>query len=463
MRFLSAAVVTVAAVFSLAAADVSAAESMNQLLQQTENVGKARAQEEASLAADFNNATPEDQKKMLKQALDDVDAAKAQQKSLSEESSANELQVNKLTDQLHEQAKSLGVNEIFGLAKQVAGDLSTTLDQSMITAQFAPGSPERSRADFLSSFSSEKSMPTTAQLERFWKEIQLEMVEDAKVLRFKANVIQPDGNSEPATVVRIGPFIAMSEGKYLSYKPDLKSLIMLPRQPPSKFLAAARRLENAKSGYVPAVVDSTRGVLLSLYVQRPTWFERINQGEAVDYVIIAVFLIGAVAFIFQLFYLIFMRLGVGWQLSHLDTPKKNNPLGRVLLAFKGDPNTIEDDADIAELRISEAVLHEVPKLERFQSLLRLAVAAGPLLGLIGTVVGMIITFQSIVEAGTGDPRLMAHGIGTAMIATVLGLACAIPLLFANAGLASLSRTMIQILDEQSAGLLAESLERRRNA
>ena len=112
---------------------------------------------------------------------------------------------------------------------------------------------------------------------------------------------------------------------------------------------------------------------------------------------------------------------------------KSNPLGRVLLAFRGDGKRIEN-AELAELRISEAVLREVPRLERFQSFLRLAVAAGPLLGLIGTVIGMIITFRAIVASGTSDPRLMAHGIGQAMIATVLGLGIAIPLLFINAGL-----------------------------
>jgi biopolymer transport protein ExbB len=156
-------------------------------------------------------------------------------------------------------------------------------------------------------------------------------------------------------------------------------------------------------------------------------------------------------------------MAVSRQLKNLDNPTPNNPLGRVLLAFKGDKSRIEQDADVAELRISEAVLREVPKLERFQAFLRLAVAAGPLLGLIGTVVGMIITFQSITESGSSDPKLMATGIGQAMIATVLGLGIAIPLLFANALLNSLSRTVVQILDEQSAGMLAESIEKQRRA
>ena len=122
-----------------------------------------------------------------------------------------------------------------------------------------------------------------------------------------------------------------------------------------------------------------------------------------------------------------------------------------------------EDSDVAELRITEAVLREVPKLERFQAFLRLCVAAGPLLGLIGTVVGMILTFQSITESGSSDPKLMANGIGVAMIATVLGLFVAISLLFANALLNSLSRGVVQILDEQSAGMLAESIEKQKRA
>ena len=142
--------------------------------------------------------------------------------------------------------------------------------------------------------------------------------------------------------------------------------------------------------------------------------------------------------VFQAVYLIVTRFAVSAQFRNLNQPTKNNPLGRVLLAFRGDGKRIEN-AELAELRISEAVLREVPRLERFQSFLRLAVAAGPLLGLIGTVIGMIITFRAIVASGTSDPRLMADGIGQAMIATVLGLGIAIPLLFINAGLASLSR------------------------
>ena len=200
-----------------------------------------------------------------------------------------------------------------------------------------------------------------------------------------------------------------------------------------------------------------------MIVQRPSLIERIEKGEAVGYVIIAVGVIGVVLAFYQTLFLVRTRRAVRRQLSQLDQPRSDNPLGRVLTSVQADPESIEEDAEVVELRISEAVLREVPRLERFQAFLRLAVAAGPLLGLIGTVIGMIITFQSITESGSSDPRLMANGIGQAMIATVLGLGIAVPLLFINAGLASMSRQVVQILDEQSTGLLAESLERARDA
>ena len=260
-------------------------------------------------------------------------------------------------------------------------------------------------------------------------------------------------------IVVIGGFLAVSDGRYLNYLPSVGKLGVLSRQPTGDLPKLAASLESAESGHVPAAVDPSRGALLSLIVQRPSVMERIEHGEAVGYVIIVVGVIASVLAVYQAAFLFRTRRAVKRQLADIANPRDDNPLGRVLTSFRADPTSIEEDAELAELRISEAVLREVPRLERFQPFLRLAVAAGPLLGLIGTVIGMIITFQSITESGSSDPRLMANGISQAMIATVLGLGIAIPLLFVNAGLASMSRSVVQILDEQSTGMLAESLER----
>ena len=458
-------VITLVAVFASALfAPAQAAATLDDLLQETRTIRDDENRMAESRVTQFNSAAAADQDRLMREATLQRDTRAASAKTLSDQYSNNEIRINELNGQLRDKANELGVGELFGLARQVATDVTSVLSQSLITAQLRPAAGDDNRERFLRRFAESKTVPTPAELERLWLEIQREMTESGKVARFNAEIVQPNGNKANAQVIRIGPFTAIADGDYLGYLPTLQSLNVLPRQPTGEIVDAAERLRETSSGYVPMVIDPARGVLLAMYVERPNLLERINAGDVtVAYTILVVGAVGALAFIFQLFYLIFVRLSLGKQLNNLNTPTRDNPLGRVLLAFKGDPKRIEEDADVAELRISEAVLHEVPKLERFQALLRLTVAAGPLLGLIGTVVGMIMTFQSITETGSSDPKLMAAGIGTAMIATVLGLGIAIPLLFANALLNSLSRGMVQILEERSAGLLAESIEKRRRA
>ena len=82
-----------------------------------------------------------------------------------------------------------------------------------------------------------------------------------------------------------------------------------------------------------------------------------------------------------------------------------------------------------------------------------------LLGLLGTVTGMIATFQSITLFGTGDPKLMAGGISQALITTVLGLIAAIPLLLLHNFVATRSKDLVQILEERSAGMVASRAEK----
>jgi biopolymer transport protein ExbB len=427
-----------------------AVQSLDELLEQTRNTRARQAQAHAEREAEFL-ANRDRQAALLAEALREREAAEARSKRLSAEFDANETRLTELDALLTQRLGSLG--ELFGVVRQVAGDGTAVLYSSLLSAQY----PKRD--EFFADLGRAKSLPSIEQLERLWFEIQREMTESGRVARFPSRIVDANGVPADAEVVRIGGFVAMSSGRYLNYLPSVGSLGVLARQPDSGLTDLARTLQGTRSGYVTAAVDPSRGVLLTMIVQRPDWRERIEKGEAVGYVIISVGVLGALLALYQAGYLLRTRMAVRRQLTRLDRPASDNPLGRVLTAINPDPNSIEADAEVVELRISEAVLREVPRLERFQAFLRLAVAAGPLLGLIGTVIGMIITFQSITESGSSDPRLMANGISQAMIATVLGLGIAIPLLFVNAGLASMSRGVVQILDEQSTGLLAESLER----
>jgi len=430
-----------------------AVDSLDALLEQTRSARTVQAQLNATREKEFL-AKKEKQAEVLAQAQRARDAAEAHSKQLSAKFDANEVELARLEELMTQRLGTLG--ELFGVVRQVAGDGSSILYNSLISAQYP------NRDEFFASLGKAKALPSIEQLERLWFEIQREMTESGQVVRFDTTIVEADGTPKQAEVVRIGGFLAVSDGRYLNYLPSVGTLGVLSRQPSADLTRFASELQAARSGHVEAAIDPSRGVLLSMIVQRPSVMERIEKGEAVGYVIIAVGVTGAALSLYQAFFLIRTRMAVRRQLSDLDHPRADNPLGRVLTSIQADPASIEEDAEVVELRISEAVLREVPRLERFQAFLRLAVAAGPLLGLIGTVIGMIITFQSITESGSSDPRLMANGIGQAMIATVLGLGIAVPLLFINAGLASMSRQVVQILDEQSTGLLAESLERNRD-
>jgi len=446
-------ILTAAACSALFGFDASAADTLDELLEQTRTARAVEAKAQAALEEEFL-ADRDRQKELLAEAKREWDTAQAKSTQLSAQFDANELKLNDLETLLKSREGNLG--ELFGVTRQVAGDVASIVYDSLISAQY-PG-----RDEFFAKLAKAKALPAIGDLERLWFEMLREMTETGRVARFDTEVVTPHGEKQPAEVVRIGGFIAMADGNYLSFTPGADTLSILPRQPDSDLRELASGLQQAKSGYVRSVVDPSRGVLLALYTQRPGMWERIQHGEAVAFVILAVGAIAALCALYQFLYLIRVRVAVSRQLKQIERPTANNPLGRVLATFKGDPNQIDEDAEVVELRISEAVLREQPSLERFQAFLRLAVAAGPLLGLIGTVIGMIVTFQSITESGSSDPKLMANGIGQAMIATVLGLGIAIPLLFANAGLASLSEAVVQVLNEQSTGILAEYIERKKS-
>lgn len=420
------------------------------------------------------------------------DRAEAYSQELDRRWEANEAQIDEISALLRQHEGNLG--ELFGVTRQIAGDAAGVLRESLIGTQFRPVEGEEERSEFMVRIAAAKALPSIRELERVWYELMREMKASGEVVRYTTDVIQLDperaeesreegslaeqvaaaggeapeenalGEAVPMEVVRVGSFTAVSGDQFLGYLRTEKKLTQLDGELAGYFRAIAADLSRTPpdAAYTAAVVDPASGALLGLYLQRPSWLERIALGEAVGYVIIAVGILGVLLALFQYAYLLRTRLAVRSQLKDLSRPRDDNPLGRLLLAFggrngQGGGAGEPESAELAELRLSEAVLREVPKLERFQAFLRLAVAAGPLLGLIGTVIGMIITFHAIVASGSSDPKLMAHGIGQAMIATVLGLGIAIPLLFINAGLTAFSRGITQVLDEQSEALLAETI------
>ena len=398
------------------------------------------------------------QEQALNEATARRNRAEARSRALDEEWNRNDASIAEFKDLLRQREGNLG--ELFGVTRQIAGDASNVLQSSMLSAQFRPAEGQEGRVDFMRRIAGAKELPDIVELERMWFELQREMTETARVSRFTAPVKSPDGATAEVQVTRVGPFTAVAAGGYLRYNTETLGFEQIARPLTPRHMAMARSLDTASGeGHITAVVDPARGAMVGMFAERPSPIERIVHGEVVGYVIVAVGALGTVLAIYQYLWLFVVRSKVNAQLRQLKKPTNDNPLGRVLLAMHEEA-TADQTVEVVELKISEAVLREVPKLQRFQGFLRLVVAAGPLLGLIGTVVGMIVTFHAITASGSSDPKLMAHGIGQAMIATVLGLGIAIPVLFLNNGMTAVSNAITRILDEQSQAILAEEFSRR---
>jgi biopolymer transport protein ExbB len=346
-----------------------------------------------------------------------------------------------------------GLKELFGVLQQASGDARGNFEQSVTQVQY----PERT--DFLLALAKKvgqsNRLPSLEEIERLWFELQREMTESGKVTTFMTNVVDASGVEQQQEVTRVGAFNVVSGGKYLEYVPETGRLVELQRQPQSRYTGRIEPLTSASSGLHPVGLDPTRGQLLGLLVQSPSLTERIAQGKTVGYVIITIGIIGVLIAIWRVLALSAIGAKVNRQMKHFDQPKDSNPLGRVLLVAK---ETEGSDIETVELRLGEAILRETPKFNAMLPLLKIISVVAPLLGLLGTVTGMIVTFQAITLYGAGDPKLMAGGISTALVTTVLGLCVAIPTVFLHTLVSSRARRLTQILQEEAAGMLAERAE-----
>ncbi len=443
-RWLLSLILILAAPHWLEAAPDSLDHLLKQVKQQQQEVSRLNRERESRFMAEKKQ-----RQRLLAQAKAELAKLEKLSNSLKTEFSANQQVLAKLEEELQQSSGILG--EIVGTVRQAAGDLKTTLKESLVSAQF-PG-----RAEKLEAIADSKRLPTLEQLESLWYLYLHEMTESGKVTKFKSKILTAGGEPQASEVIRIGVFNALAQGQYLRYLPETEGLIMLPRQPERRLQKLAQAFMNASGDYAPLGIDPTRGVLLGMLISSPTVLERIHQGGLIGYIILALGAIGLLLASWRLIVLSGIAHKINAQLQALDTPGDDNPLGRVLLAGLQarslPPETMENLLD-------EAILREIPAIERGLSLVKLITAVAPLLGLLGTVTGMIETFQSISLFGTGDPKLMASGISQALVTTMLGLIVAIPLLFIHSLLASRSKTLVQILEEQSAGVISALMEKR---
>lgn len=408
---------------------------------------KINQQREARFVKERNN-----QRNLLGQARQELANENARSDRLRDEYDLNERALAELETTLAERMGNLG--ELFGVVRQASGDIQAALDDSMVSAQAA------GRTQFLSDLAQRRELPTVPELRQLWSAMVTEIAESGKVEKFNAVVERTSGEKQEMEIVRVGVFNAVSDGAFLDWdtSKSRENLIELARQPAARFSSMAGDLQSASPGEVVAFsVDFTRGQILRAVVQSKTPIERVKEdGGVVGYVIIGVGLFGLLLCLWKGFSLYTTGGKMSRQLKS-DTANKSNPLGRVIAVYSDNPDS---DIETLELKLDEAILRETAPIETGLSFIKVLYVVAPLLGLLGTVVGMIATFQMITLFGTGDPRMMAGGISTALVTTVLGLVVAIPLTLLHSFLQGKAKALIQVLEEQAASIIARMAESR---
>ena len=369
---------------------------------------------------------------------------------------ANEALLVVAEAQLKERLGSL--NEIFGHLAGLATESRNIFEQSISSAQFG-----KEREEFLTKLAVKMGQGVTLasipELERLWFELQREINATGEVVKFTTDVIALDGTVESREVVRVGVFNAVSDGNYLTYASTRGMYEELPSQPARRYTSTTSDVLDAEAFPVQFAVDPTGpqgGSYLASLIAMPGWGERTQQGGVVGYIILYVLGLGGLGlFGWRLYTLIGIRSLIDSQLA-ASTLSTDNPLGRVLKVAEDNPKA---DTETIELKMAEQILNERPPIEKLNWLIKLISIVAPLMGLFGTIIGMIITFQMITLFGTGDPKTMAEGISIALVTTWLGLAVAIPMTFMSAIVSNFSKGILETIEEQAIGMAAERSEK----
>lgn len=445
MKKISIMIAATLLAFSVTAGAQTLDELAEIVRQAADSEGKINKEREAQFLAERNN-----QRNLLAQAKAEKKREEKRSDDLKSEYDRLERELAEMTTVLQERMGNLG--ELFGIVRQASGDIQAALNDSMVSAELP------ARGAFLSELAQRKALPNVQELRTVWSRMVTEIAESGKVVKFRATVERANGAKEEMEVVRVGVFNAISNGSFLDWdsSKSTENLIELARQPAARFQSMANDLQKAAPGQASAMaVDFTRGQILRAVVQSKTPIERVKEdGGPVGYVIIGVGVFGLLLCFWKAFVLYTTGGKIRRQLKN-ETANKANPLGRVMSVYTDNP---EIDIETLELKLDEAILRESAPLETGLSFIKVLYVVAPLLGLLGTVVGMIATFQMITLFGTGDPRMMAGGISTALVTTVLGLVVAIPLTLLHAFLQGKSKALIQVLEEQAAGIIARLAE-----
>jgi len=428
--------------------NAAAATSLNELISEvkasnTAETAHIRERERRFMAA------YKDQAKMLAQAQAELRAQESARNKLKTRFDANEKILGDLQEQLDRRTGDLG--ELFGVFRQVAGDTQSMIYDSLVSID-KPG-----RKKQITALASSKEVPSISEIESLWTILLDEVAGSGEIRKLKADIVKPNGEQYNGEVVRVGTFNVITGDTFLRYEPEDGKLVELSRQPSGSVRSSAEDLSEASPGQLVGFsLDPSRGVLLSLLVQSPDLMERIEQGKLVGYAIIAVGFIGLLIVLFRFYTLRRVGSRIKNQQKDMDHYSDENPLGRVLGVYY---NSMNLSADVISRKLDDVIFKDAAEFRKGIATIKVLAAIAPLMGLLGTVTGMIGTFQAITLFGTGDPKLMAGGISQALVTTVLGLVVSIPLLLSHSLLNGRATLLTKILGEQAAGMVAQQAEK----
>lgn len=388
--------------------------------------------------------------KALKAQKADLEAkrAKLQQQTdkLTQTFSENENKLARLEEKLRLETGSLG--ELFGVVRQNAKELGAELHTSV-------NSVDRGQyTESVDRIIDAKSLPSMPQLTALWLSMVDQIQASGELSHTPIQFIDGEGNTQTVDAARIGSLGLVTESGYVNWNAKRHDAIAYLKQPENgPVLNSLASLNNGE--ITPLVVDPSRGIMLEQLALTPTIEDRLQAGGVVGKVILGLLLVGLVIALVRGTSLAIARQKIRSQLKNPSQPK-NNPLGRVLAVYDKEQHR---SVEALELRLLEVVVDEQTHLEKGLSMLKLLAALAPMLGLLGTVTGMIETFQVITQFGNGDPKVMAGGISMALVTTVLGLVAAMPLLLAHNILSTQAENIRNILEKQGIGLIAEQAEK----
>ncbi|MDY6903551.1 MAG: MotA/TolQ/ExbB proton channel family protein [Thermodesulfobacteriota bacterium] len=397
-----------------AAAKKAAAESWTDIEQDREKLNKAIAGLEA-------------ENRRLKAA---VKTLAADQQRLLEEEAA-------LTRELDDRQGM--VRELVGVIRVNAKDIDALIAGNPQTAM------DDSRPRFLAALADKAKFPGMSEVRGLADALFDQIRKTGEVAVKEGTMIDRAGKAVSTNILMTGPFTAAyqngDETGFLKYSAAGGKLYALSRLPSGRMQSQLARYMNGETDRVP--MDITRGAALRQLTHALNIWQMVPRGGILIWPILAIFGVGLLIVAERSIFLWRKRLNPNSLIRRIEALAGENkwqdgaracaeyggkPVARVLKAGLDCCHMAREEMENA---LQEAILREIPSMERFLSTLGMLAAIAPLLGLLGTVTGMIDTFHVITLHGTGDPRLMSGGISEALVTTMLGLSVAIPLMLAQ--------------------------------